>query len=41
MPVGRFESSVIPYGEKTEPCGVSEYAVFESSVIPYGEKTLV
>ena len=34
-----FESSVIPYGEKT---GDKIYCVeveFESSVIPYGEKT--
>ena len=34
-----FESSVIPYGEKTQKIHVYSDNKFESSVIPYGEKT--
>ena len=37
----KFESSVIPYGEKTTCASVIAVGTFESSVIPYGEKTLI
>ena len=36
----KFESRVIPYGEKTPCSSVTIEPRFESRVIPYGEKTL-
>ena len=36
-----FESSVIPYGEKTMEWRRCAHNPFESSVIPYGEKTVL
>ena len=40
MGVIEFESSVIPYGEKTMIINIHAGHKFESSVIPYGEKTI-